>query len=219
MAEIYKLVGPYALAQTAIVRNELSSPSEVRVALSRLAEELAKRVLEVRYLTDATITTPMRDEIRVRTVRNQVSVVVTTKPDMASFGEAIAAILSPCYLGYMNFHGRRGLAALNTSVRDAQLPSVGTSAVDVLLVGKTTLATGCTAISLTQTAVTTYRPRALCILTVFYSRQGLHDLIQAFPNAEIFLVGEPDDLDHDGMLRPGVGLLESRMIDAKPESP
>jgi hypothetical protein len=45
----------------------------------------------------------------------------------------------------------------------------------------------------------------LIITTIFYSNNGLADLMQEFPYASIFVVGEPDTLTEEGLLTPGVG--------------
>src|SRR5262249_29217999 len=107
--------------------------------------------------------------------------------------------------------GRRGLDALNSPIRETSLPDQRGQPVASLVVAKATLATGCTAVSLTKKALLHYQPDWLTIATVFYSIAGLDMLRDAFPNAHIFVVGEPDDVIEGGLLSPGIGLLAERM--------
>jgi uracil phosphoribosyltransferase len=153
----------------------------------------------------------MNEEVEILTIDDRVSVVVTTKPDLKEFGHAIADVLAPCELGYMSFQGRRGLDALTGPVREMELPDLGGEKVSLLVIAKSTLATGCTAVSLTQTAVRQYSPNAVVIASIFHSVRGLQELTREFPGANIYVVGDPDRLGVDGMLYPGVGMLELRM--------
>jgi uracil phosphoribosyltransferase len=153
----------------------------------------------------------MNEQLETVAVTGHVSIVVTTKFDLETFGRAISATLEPSKVGYMNFEGRRGLDALNSPVREIELPDVRNGVVDAVVIAKSCLATGCTAISLARTAVQEYSPRILVIATIFYSMSGLRELEEAFPHAHMFVVGEPDEMDGDGLLHPGVGLLEDRL--------
>lgn len=210
MAEIHKLSSPYALAQVGVIRNRESEPSDVRKALTRLGEEIGKGIASQHFLAPATIITPMDDEVHTLLPQRNTSVVVTTKADLDCFGAALASILDPAALGYMNFEGRRGFQALESPVRELELPEIH-APVDYLIIAKSTLATGCTAISLARTAMYEYSPRALIIASIFYSSLGLSELRTAFSHAPIFVVGDPDRLDERGMLHPGIGLLDSRI--------
>jgi uracil phosphoribosyltransferase len=49
------------------------------------------------------------------------------------------------------------------------------------------------------------------LVSIFYSNAGIAELRESFPNAYIFVVGEPDNLTDDGLLVPGVGLLDERI--------
>lgn len=207
---IRRVTSDYARYLTGIVRDRGSSPSDVREALARLGAELGRHVLEAHFLRPAVISTPMNDEVETLILSNDSTLVITTKSDMLAFGTSVAAALSPARIGYMNFEGRRGLEALRTPVREVDIPEMG-GVVKNLVVAKSTLATGCTAISITRCALDEVDPESLIILTVFYSLEGLQELQQAFPDAEIFCIGEPDTLDENGMLHPGIGLLEERI--------
>lgn len=210
MGEIRRVTSPYCEYLAGIIRDRRSTPEQVRDALARLGSELGRHVLESHYLHPAVVTTPVNDEVEILSLSNATTLIITTKSDLDSFGAAAAAMLSPARIGYMNFEGRRGLQALNAPVRDMDLPRIE-APVDTLIVAKSTLATGCTAISLTRTALEEVSPALLVIITVFHSLEGLQELQDAFPDAVIYCIGEPDALDENGMLHPGIGLLDERV--------
>lgn len=210
MGSIRRITSPYCKYLTGIVRDRNSTPDQVRHALSQLGTELGRHVLEAHHLQPTMVTTPVNDEVEILSLTNDTTLIVTTKGDFGSFGTAAAVMLSPARIGYMNFEGRRGLQALNTPIRELDIPDVGNH-VKTLVVAKSTLATGCTAISLTKTAVEEVVPELLVIITVFHSLEGLQELRDEFPDAIIYCIGEPDALDENGMLHPGIGVLEERI--------
>jgi uracil phosphoribosyltransferase len=211
MAVVHKLTSPYLTLQASIVRSRDSGREEIRAALRGLGEEVGRQVMATCLTRAAEITTPMNEAWSGVALENELSVVITTKFDMETFGAAISATLAPSKVGYMDFEGRRGLDALSSPVREIVLPEIHGRVVDSVVIAKSCLATGCTAVSLAKSAVQEYSPRLLVIVTVFYSREGLDELEEKFPHAHIFVVGDPDDLDGNGMLHPGVGLLEARI--------
>lgn len=211
MGKIIKLDDKFVIAQASIVRNINSSKEDIKKALFLLGQEIGKKFVENYYLEEREITTPMNESISSLLPKFPLSVIITTRDDTEHLRKGLASILDNCKLGYMDFEGRRGLEALNSSVRMLQLPEIKNKVVDSLIIGKAVLATGCTAISLTKTAIKEYLPKRLIITTIFYSRMGLSELIKEFPHADIFVVGEPDDINEDGMLVPGVGNLDERL--------
>ncbi|MGC0211980.1 uracil phosphoribosyltransferase [Streptomyces levis] len=210
MAEIHKVESKFTLAQAGIVRSDESESGDVRTALRILGEEVGRRIAERYYIEDHSIVTPVRDEMTVPIFVSRTSAVVTTKEDLDPFGAAVASVLRPAALGYMNFEGRRGVSALREPIREIELPDLD-SPIDFLVVAKAVLATGCTAVSLTKTAVQEYAPDKVVVASAFYSINGVHELLQAFPHSSIFVVGEPDEMDGNGILHPGVGLLDERI--------
>lgn len=211
MAIIHKIANPFMTIHTGVVRNRESTPEQVRSALRSLGEEVGRQILAICFGDPAVITTPMNEQLETLTVNHHLSVIVTTKADLEVFGEAISSTLQPSKIGYMNFEGRRGLDALNAPVREIELPEVRNGMVDSVVIAKSCLATGCTAVSLARTALQEYSPKMLIIVTIFYSVVGLRELEDAFPHAHFFVVGEADDIDANGMLHPGLGLLEERV--------
>ena len=82
---------------------------------------------------------------------------------------------------------------------------------DSVIIAKSVLATGCTAISLTRKAVEMYNPRNVIIASIFYSDIGIAEMLNEISTAQIFTFGKADSLDENGMLIPGVGNLDQRL--------
>ncbi|MGV9662772.1 uracil phosphoribosyltransferase [Nocardia niigatensis] len=208
--DVRKIISPIALAMAGVVRDRNSSPVQIREALSRLGREFSREISswDARL---AEVVTPLGEAAQVVTLHRGLTAVVTTKGDYDTFGLSLASALEPSIVGYMNFEGRRAQAALNTPIREVELPAAGNRQVGSLVVAKSVLATGCTAISLTDTAFDLYRPGKLIICSIFYSLSGVCELVARFPAATVLVLGEPDKIDENGILHPGVGLLEERI--------
>lgn len=211
MDNIIMLNEDFVIAQTSIIRNKDSSPSQLQKSLFLLGQEIGKKIVEKYYLCKEDIVTPMNQALNSLLPKVPLSIIITTKDDLEYMGKGIASVLENCELGYMDFEGRRGLQALNSPIRYIELPELSNKAVDSLIVAKAVLATGCTAISLTKTALSKFFPKRLIIATIFYSKKGLSDLLEEFPHADIFVVGQPDEINEDGMLVPGIGNLDQRL--------
>ena len=210
LAEIRKMTSPYALAHAGIVRNGRSTRLEIRNSLHRLGEEFSREILGIRTKS-STVVTPLGEQASTLEFQGGLTAIVTTKGDYEAFGLSVGKMLEPNVVGFMNYDGRRAQEALNSPVREIELPAVGNRTVDCLVVAKSVLATGCTAISLTDTAMDLYRPSELIIASIFYSLNGVSEIRARFPAATLIVLGDPDVLDENGMLHPGVGLLEERI--------
>ncbi len=169
------------------------------------------KVVENFYLKQKTLKTPMEYEIEGIVPDIPSAAVITTKDDMRYFGAGVIEVLGNCTIGHMDFRGRRGLQALNSPVREIEFPDMKPNSANLLIIGKSVLATGCTAVSLTKAALYRFVPEKLIIVSIFYSSTGLAELRSEFPNAYLFVVGEPDLLTEDGLLVPGIGLLDERL--------
>src|SRR5216683_1980154 len=208
MTEIFKITDPYVIAQANTIRNRETLPGELRKAIYRVGGELGKKVVEKFCLKQETLKTPMNHEMTCIVPDIPASAIITTRDDMQYFGMGVTEVLGNCTRGFMDFRGHRGLQALNSSVRDIEFPDMKHNAVNLLIIGKSVLATGCTAVSLTKAALYHFLPEKLIIISIFYSNAGIAELKSSFPNAHIFVVGDPDLLTEDGLLVPGIGLLE-----------
>lgn len=211
MAEVYELRSQRSLRDSGVVRNERSSPSEIRAALASLGRSIADEVLERYGYCPVEVTTPLSEGALVARRREHRNIVISTKADFDPFGRIIADELSPAWAGYMDFGDVRGRAALTAPIREISIPEKGDNPVDTVIVAKSVLATGCTAVSLARVAMDEYQPRQILIATVFYSRAGLSEIAEELPEADIFVVGDPDRLDDNGILHPGIGMLDERM--------
>lgn len=207
----HRIDAPIAHYYAGIVRNRESSPSQIENALGNLGKEFGRELMSMLRLKPAMVVTPLDETCSTLELRDELTAVVTTKADLKLYGRAIASHLEPAIMGYMDFEGRRGLSALEAPVREIELPSSHGQKVTNLVIAKSVLATGCTAISLTRTAIATYQPEQLVIASLFYSLTGINELAVEFPAAEFLVLGEADKLDENGLLHPGVGLIEQRL--------
>ncbi|MFF0255954.1 uracil phosphoribosyltransferase [Micromonospora zamorensis] len=201
---------PLSQYYTGTIRNRDSPPEAIRNALDALGREVGRELISLLRLEPAVVVTPLNETCSTLQLRDELTAVVTTKADLELYGKAIAAMIEPAIVGFMDFGGRRGLAALDSPVREIELPASRGRQVSYLVIAKSVLATGCTAVSLTRTAMGHYSPNRLVIATLFYSLSGIHELASEFPEAEFLVVGNADRLDDAGMLHPGVGLIEQR---------
>lgn len=138
---------------------------------------------------------------------------ISTRDDYYNFGKGIAQNFENPLRGYMDFGGLRGLEALSGPYLAIELPNVSSGRnVDNLIIAKSVLASGCTAIALAQKAIEKYRPKNIIIASIFYSEVGIREVLRdIYPTPSIIVVGEPDELNADGFLSPGVGNLDERM--------
>lgn len=211
MENITILESDYCQSQKSIIRSESSSPELLKKSIFNLGEEFAKTITEKYDLKQKTIRTPMSHTIEALLPKYSRSVIITTKDDFESLGMGLNNKLENSLLGYMDFEGRRGAAALDSPIRNIDLPNSTDEPVVNLIIGKAVLATGCTAVSLTKESVIKYMPRRIIIASCFYSKRGVSELMHEIPNADLILVGEDDRINDDGMLEPGIGNLDHRL--------
>ncbi|MEO1818890.1 uracil phosphoribosyltransferase [Pseudomonas sp.] len=201
----------YASSQKSIIMSSESESEQLRAAVFRLGEELGKRLVELYFLEPTEIRTPMKACVRRSLPKIPLCSIITTRDDFEYLGKGMARVLDNSIMGYMDFEGQRGIQALNAQITHMELPEPIGQHVDTLVIGKAVLATGCTAIHLAKTVFGKYLPRRVVISSLFYSEQGVADLMHEIPNADLILVGEPDTIDDNGMLVPGVGNLDKRL--------
>lgn len=208
---IIKIEDKYSETLTTQVRNRETEVDELRDAIFELGRIIGQKIIGNLSVPDQ-VTTPMDQVFKGVIFPNKTSVIISTEDDFEFLAKGITSIIKNSVKGYMNFGSTRGQAALNAPVRSASLPDLKFATyIENLIIAKSVLATGCTAISLTNKAVEKYKPKNLIIATIFYSSIGIQELNLEFPHATMYLFGEPDELDSDGMLRPGVGNIDARL--------
>ncbi len=211
MQNVHIIETAYCQSQKSTIRSAKTPPEILAKSIKNLGEEFAKTIIEKYHLSEKKIQTPMEHSIDALMPDYLRSVVITTKDDFLSLGTGISQKLENVLNGYMNFEGRRGPEALDSMVRDMDLPNSKDEPVTNLIIGKAVLATGCTAISLTKEAVRKYLPRRVILVSIFYSKRGVSEVLGEIPNADIFLINGSDDINEDGMLIPGIGNLDQRL--------
>ncbi len=207
---IIRLKSTYADLLSGRIRDRNSSPKEVTDALMATGFELGRAIAEILPIESSPIVTPMGDSIEAVTFPESWNLVVTTKQDSNTLGYALRCAIGNAYLGFIDFGRYRGQDVLSAPVREISFPAV-LPPIQNVIVGKTVLATGCTAISLVRYALEKTGADKLIVATAFYSIEAIGELRSEFPNVTVVCVGNPDRLDENGMLRPGVGLIERRV--------
>lgn len=204
----------YSLLLQTLVRAETSSKEEIQKSLIELGEVLGKNIVGNYLIESNEILTPMQKTFNGYTFKLRAkNIVYSTKDDFNFFAKGIANMLPNVEIGYMDFNGVRGEDALTQPIRGIKHPNIQKNAnIDTVVIAKAVLATGCTAISLTRNILAKYQPNHLIIASAFYSERGIEELLNEFPKlAGVYLIGEKDNLDHNGMLIPGVGNLDERI--------
>lgn len=191
------------------VRDQQTNDKLLTKSLYSLGAEIGKYILEEYLIKKKEINTPMNVTYLGTYVEEKNIVVISTKDDYKFFGNGIASLFTSVSRGYIEFNGDRGEAALKNTCRSMSMPD--NSNVDMVIIAKSVIATGCTAITLAKKAYEKYNPEYLVIVGAFYSDRGVKELRDSCRNAIIISVGDPDELRSDGMLVPGVGNLDERI--------
>jgi len=196
------------------IRNKETSVEELRQALLDLGRIMGDEILGQCNLSSKSIMTPLLSIFSgvQSKLDDGITVVISTKDDYAYFAKGIAEGCSSVYHGYIDFDGARGEAVYSSPYRSMNLPEIkSTMSVKRIIVAKSVVASGCTAITLAKTAITKYYPEELVIAAPFYSQQGIDELQSELRNAKIYVAFGPDELNSDGMLIPGVGNIDTRL--------
>lgn len=197
-----------------VIRNKETSVEDLRQSLLDLGRIMGDEILGQCSLSSKRIFTPLLSIFSgVQSKPDDgITVVISTKDDYAYFANGIAEGCSSVYHGFIDFDGARGEAVYSSPYRSINLPEIKpTLSVKRVIVAKSVIASGCTAITLAKTAVSKYYPEELIIVAPFYSQQGIEELQAELRNAQIYVAFGPDELNSDGMLIPGVGNIDARL--------
>lgn len=208
---MYKIDNPFITLLQTRVRDKETKAEELQQTLYKLGEYVASEIISHEFVKQESITTPLNKEFQGLIMLQPKVMVISTKDDYEFFAAGISDNIKNCLRGYMDFGGLRGTDTLSSPIRAVSLPDTKKGeVVDTVIVAKSVLATGCTAISLLRKAIEKYMPNNIIVASVFYSEQGSVDLKMELPRCKIYVCGQPDSLNSDGMLLPGVGNLDSR---------
>lgn len=202
----------YCEALKTVVRDRNSQGPFLINALTALGNEAGRIICEDVLVNIDSVVTPMDLPTKGYYIPKHNSLVAATLDDFRCFAKGVSQALLDVKECAMDFARLRGQDSLSGPVRTADIPFVKGEEIDLLIVAKSVLATGCTAVSLTKEAYKVVTPKKLIITVAFYSEKGVNDLKVEFPNAIILLCGqEADNINDDGMLMPGLGLIEDRL--------
>lgn len=204
----------YSLALQTKIRAKNTDKEDLRDALNKLGKKIGIDIVADNMLEETEVSTPMDHIFKGYSFGNSINLVYSTKDDYDFFAKGISSEIPNSMQGYFDFQGVRGPDALIQPVRAASHPNIkpGTI-VDTVIIAKAVLATGCTAISLAKNIMSKFQPKNLIIASSFYSQTGIRELFVEIPNIKfIYTVGKEDKLNKDGMLIPGVGNLDNRLL-------
>lgn len=204
-----KITDKYTLALRDEIRDRNKNSDIIKNNLYKIGMKIGEKIVEKYFLTNSNIFTPTNEVFVGNVPQYKQVVVVSTLDDYEYFGKGVSDVFPVVNRGSIDFGGVRGLDALTSPLRSITLPEIND--VDTLIIAKSVMASGCTAITLTRRAMEKYWPNRVIIATVYYSIQGYQEVIGACKTADIFVIGEPEQLRSDGMLIPGIGDLDKRL--------
>jgi len=194
------------------IRDRNTPEEKLRRRLYDLGRIMGEQIVGNELTNSFVVTTPMNFNYQGLRIMQDLTVIVSTRDDYEYFASGISSPFDGVIRGFMDFGGIRGSEALTSPIRAIDLPEIKRGQyVKTLIIAKSVLATGCTAIHLARKSIETYNPQRIIIASVFYSERGLSEVSLELPQSKIYVFGNPDELNEDGMLVPGVGNLDMRM--------
>lgn len=194
------------------VRKKQTGSEELKEALFQLGEYMCTEIIGNEFLESECVITPLDEQFHGLIMIQPKTMIISTKDDYEYFAAGISKNLNNCLRGYMDFAGLKGVQTLSSSIRSVSLPEINNGEIiDTIIIAKSVLATGCTAISLLKKAIEVYNPSNIIVASVFYSNQGVLELKMKMPKCKIYVCGDADSINKDGMLVPGIGNLDKRL--------
>ncbi len=195
------------------IRDRSTASEKLKKSITELGKLIGRKIWEDHCAQSSDVETPMRRVFSGVSSRLATTVVISTRDDASYFASGIASIFEGSVRGYMDFSGARGEEALTAPIQAIELPSLSNNqAANLVIIAKSVLATGCTAVTLANKALEFYRPDKLILASTFYSLRGVEEVSQQiYPRPDIYVLGEADSLNNDGMLIPGIGNLDERL--------
>lgn len=211
--EVKKIDRKFIMALQTTIRSAKTEVEYLKTSITKIGEKIGEEIINEDMMNETIIETPMGEMFEGYQINQSVNIIYSTKDDFSYFAAGIKMVIPNCLQGYLDFGGVRGQKALTQPIRSASHPNVPKhTVIENVIIAKSVLATGCTAISLAKNINEKYSPKNLIIATAFYSDLGILELKQEIPNIKsIYVVGEADILDPDGMLVPGLGNIDKRL--------
>lgn len=194
------------------IRNETTKKEDLKKNLYELGKRIGNRICEDYFLVPEVVTTPMKSKYKGQKIdRSFEYLVVSTKDDHDDFALGVRSSLGDGLSGYIDFGPIKGKDIFTAPIRSIEFPEIRTGRpVKYIIISKSVIGSGCTAIALAQRAIEKYHPSLLIIASAFYSNRGLKELEAAYPYARIYVCGNADSINEAGMLIPGVGDIDNR---------
>ncbi len=144
---------------------------------------------------------------------NGISIIISTRDDYDYFAKGISKGCDIIYRGYIDFLGHRGESVYSSPIRSIEFPEIKVAGeIKRIIIAKSVIASGCTAITLAKSAMSRFEAEELIIVAPFYCKKGVEELQAELRRAKMYVAFGPDEIDTDGMLIPGVGNIDQRLI-------
>jgi len=197
---------------TTLVRNKETDSNDLQNLLFEIGRIIGAEIVGEEFTKIDNITTPMNNPFIGLSVTYKNIMIIGTRDDFEFFLKGLAKMFPNADIGYMDFNGQRGVETYTAGIRSLVIPETPQGTLfDALIIAKSVLATGCTAVSLAKEAIAQLMPIKIIIASCFYSDRAIKEVHDQLPLAKLYLLGEPDTLNDDGMLVPGVGNIDERM--------
>lgn len=135
--------------------------------------------------------------------------IVSTFEDNEIFAQNIGSFFEDIHYAKLDID--RHQDGWNAKIIRTELPE-DVSEFERIIFCKSVLATGCTAKTILKKIVEKYNPREIIVISIVGSNEAIAELENAFKAFGIkFLLGEIDKLNKDGLLTPGIGIIEERL--------
>lgn len=194
------------------IRNCSSSKEDLKESLYDLGYLIGIQVCNDCFLYDKIIQIPMESDFNGKLLIESNNIIISTKDEYSLFASGIAKSIKCNYQGFMDFNGTRGENIFNSPIRTMELPEITNGKpIENIIIAKSIVATGCTAITLAKRAFEKYMTKKIIIISYFYSKKGVDELNVALPNADIYVNEKDDSINTNGMLYPGVGNIDLRI--------
>ncbi len=196
------------------IRDKETPTEKLRESLYKLGQIMGAEILGQCTLSPKNIITPLLSPFSGFQQQKDtgISIIISTKDDYQYFATGIAEGFQSTYQGYLDFGDVRGENIFSSPLRALELPEIlSEQPIKRVIIAKSVIASGCTAISLARTTLSKYFPEELIIVAPFYSQKGIDELQTELKNAKIYVAFGPDNLNENGLLVPGIGNIDKRI--------
>jgi uracil phosphoribosyltransferase len=197
------------------IRDMRTDGARIARDLQLLGQEMAKHLVKHFFLEQRQVVTPMDHTVDGLAPAIPQCVIVSKHEEHAHFATGAQYILDGSERGFVDFGGKRGPEVSKREPVGVKFPSLRGNDVDTIVVAKAGIAGGCTVKEMARLATEKYGPCRIVFMAAFYTREGVDGIRREFAKGTFVVAGDPDTLNNERMLIPGIGQLNERLRSAK----